>query len=172
MTMRLALTGDSILERRLNSRTDPELLPLFDLIRAADIGFTNLEVLPNDFRGHPAQESGGAHFCAPPRGIDELRDARFPPFPPPPNHTPHHRGARLETAQRKPRRRGGRHPRIGRTLEEARRPAYLPHPAGTVALLSCCSTFAKGQEASAQRPDMPGRPGLGPLRIETVHEVG
>jgi poly-gamma-glutamate synthesis protein (capsule biosynthesis protein) len=69
-------------------------------------------------------------------------------------------------------RRGVCYAGIGRNLEEAQRPAYLTHPVGTVALLSCCSTFAKGQEASAQRPDMPGRPGLGPLRIETVHEVG
>src|SRR5205823_356036 len=79
MTMRLALTGDSIIERRLNSRTDPELLPLFDLIRGADIAFTNLEVLPNDFRGHPAQESGGSHFGAPSLVTDELRDAASAP---------------------------------------------------------------------------------------------
>jgi poly-gamma-glutamate synthesis protein (capsule biosynthesis protein) len=40
-----------------------------------------------------------------------------------------------------------------------------------VALLSCASSFAKGNEAGAQRHDMPGRPGLNPLHFETVHEV-
>jgi poly-gamma-glutamate synthesis protein (capsule biosynthesis protein) len=38
-------------------------------------------------------------------------------------------------------------------------------------MISCCSTFAKGNEAGAQRPDLPGRPGLNPLHVETVHEV-
>jgi poly-gamma-glutamate synthesis protein (capsule biosynthesis protein) len=38
-------------------------------------------------------------------------------------------------------------------------------------MISCCSTFAKGNEAGAQRPDLPGRPGLSPLHVETVHEV-
>jgi poly-gamma-glutamate capsule biosynthesis protein CapA/YwtB (metallophosphatase superfamily) len=60
---------------------------------------------------------------------------------------------------------------VGRTLEDARRPCYHTSPAGTVAMISCCSTFAKGQEAGAQRPDVQGRPGLNPLHFETVHEV-
>jgi hypothetical protein len=38
-------------------------------------------------------------------------------------------------------------------------------------MISCASSFAKGQEASAQRPDLPGRPGLNPLHFETLHEV-
>ena len=63
--MKIALTGDSILQRRLHSRDDQALSPLFDLIRAADVSFTNLEVLPNDFVGDPALDSGGSHFGAP-----------------------------------------------------------------------------------------------------------
>jgi len=47
-TLRLLLTGDSILQRRLNSRDDTELKPLFDKVRAADVAFTNFEVLAND----------------------------------------------------------------------------------------------------------------------------
>jgi len=38
-------------------------------------------------------------------------------------------------------------------------------------MVSVASSFAKGQEAAAQRPDLPGRPGLNPLHFETVHEV-
>ncbi len=52
--LRLALTGACILQRRLLSRTDPVVRPLFDLISGADVAFTNLEVLPNDYRGDPA----------------------------------------------------------------------------------------------------------------------
>jgi hypothetical protein len=57
MSLSLLLTGDSILQRRLNSRDDAELKPLFDKVRAADVAFTNLEGLANDYRGVPALES-------------------------------------------------------------------------------------------------------------------
>ena len=65
MKTTLALTGDSILQRRLQSSTDPAVKPLFDLIRGCDAAFTNLEVLPNDYVGDPAFDSGGSHFGAP-----------------------------------------------------------------------------------------------------------
>src|SRR5260221_43281 len=56
MPLSLLLTGDSILQRRLNSRDDAGLRPLFDKVRAADVAFTNLEGLANDYRGDPALE--------------------------------------------------------------------------------------------------------------------
>ena len=40
----LALTGDSILQRRLLSREDDSLRPLFDMARGADVAFTNRSV--------------------------------------------------------------------------------------------------------------------------------
>lgn len=170
-TLRLALTGDSILLRRLQSRTDPELVPLFDLIHGADIAFTNLEVLPNDFRGDPASESGGSHFGAPAWVVDELTEAGFDLFATATNHSLDYSISGLLAAIETLDQRGVCYAGIGRNVEDARRPAYFTHPAGTVALLSCCSTLAKGQEASAQRPDMPGRPGPAPLRYQTVYEV-
>ena len=45
MTLKLLLSGDSILQRRLQSRSDSELKPLFDKVRSADVAFTNLEVI-------------------------------------------------------------------------------------------------------------------------------
>lgn len=75
--LRLALTGDSILQRRLLSCTDLVIRPLFELVRGADVAFTNLEVLPNDYRGDPALESGRSHFGAPAWVLDELQEAGF-----------------------------------------------------------------------------------------------
>ncbi len=167
----LALTGDSIVQRRIQTRQDPELRPLFDLIRGADIAFTNLEVLANDYRGDPALESGGSHFGAPAWVLDELREAGFGLFATATNHCLDYGVAGLLHTIEALEARGLSFAGIGRNLEDARRPAYHTHPNGTVAMLSCSATFAKGQEASAQRNDMPGRPGLAPLRYETVHEV-
>ncbi len=169
--LRLALTGDSILQRRLLSRTDATLRPLFDIVRGADIGFTNLEVLANDYEGEPALESGGSHFGAPAWVLDELTEAGFALFAAATNHAMDYGPTGLLRTIRELDSRGLSHAGIGRNLEDSRRPVYHGHPHGTVAMIACSSSFAKGQEASAQRPDMPGRPGLNPLHVETMHEV-
>ncbi len=169
--LRLLLTGDSILQRRLRSRDDAALSPLFDRVRAADVAFTNLEVLANDYRGDPVLESGGSHFGAPSWVLDELVDAGFDLFATATNHSLDYGVSGLLHTLDALEARGLSFAGTGRNLEDARRPVYHTHPHGTVAMLSCASSFAKGQEASAQRPDLPGRPGLNPLRFETVHEV-
>ncbi|MCR0985240.1 CapA family protein [Roseomonas populi] len=171
LPLRLALTGDSILQRRLLSRTDPVLRPLFDMIRGADVAFTNFETLANDFRGDPALESGGSHFGAPAWVLDELAEGGFSLFATATNHALDYGVSGLLHTLEALDARGLSHAGLGRNLEEARRPVFHGHPNGTVAMLACSATFAKGQEASAQRPDMPGRPGLNPLRYDTVHEV-
>ena len=170
-SLRLLLTGDSILQRRLQSRADDGLRPLFDRVRAADVAFTNLEVLANDYRGEPALESGGSHFGAPAWVLDELTDAGFDLFATATNHCLDYSISGLIHSIEAMEARGLSFAGVGRNLEDARRPVYHTHPNGTVAMISCASSFAKGQEASAQRPDLPGRPGLNPLRFETMHEV-
>ena len=170
-SLRLLLTGDSILQRRLQSKADDSLRPLFDRVRAADVAFTNLEVLANDYRGEPALESGGSHFGAPAWVLDELTDAGFDLFATATNHCLDYSISGLLHSIEAMEARGLSFAGVGRNLEDARRPVYHTHPHGTVAMISCASSFAKGQEASAQRPDLPGRPGLNPLRFETMHEV-
>ena len=171
MSLTLLLSGDSILQRRLNSRDDAELKPLFDQVRAADVAFTNLEVLANDYRGDPALESGGSHFGAPAWVLDELADAGFDLFAAATNHALDYSISGLVHTIEALEARGLSFAGVGRTLEDARRPCYHTSPAGMVAMISVCSTFAKGNEAGAQRPDLPGRPGLNPLHVETVHEI-
>ena len=171
MALTLLLSGDSILQRRLNSLDDAELKPLFDKVRAADVAFTNLEVLANDYRGDPALESGGSHFGAPAWVLDELVAAGFDLFATATNHSLDYSISGLLHTIEAMEARGLSFAGVGRNLEDARRPCYHTSSAGTIAMISCCSTFAKGNEAGAQRPDLPGRPGLNPLHVETVHEV-
>lgn len=171
MSLTLLLTGDSILQRRLNSRDDAELRPLFDRVRAADVAFTNLEVLANDYRGDPALEGGGSHFGAPAWVLDELSAAGFDLFATATNHSLDYSISGLVHTIEALEARGLSFAGVGRNLDDARRPCYHTSPKATVAMISCASTFGKGQEAGAQRPDLPGRPGLNPLHFDTVHEV-
>jgi poly-gamma-glutamate capsule biosynthesis protein CapA/YwtB (metallophosphatase superfamily) len=168
---RLALTGDSILQRRLLSTTDPDIKPLFDLIRSCDAAFTNLEVLPNDFQGDPAFDSGGSHFGAPSWVLDDLKEAGFGMFATATNHTLDYSISGLEYALDQLDQRGLCHAGAGRHLEEARRAAYLTTPKATIGMVACGSTYTKGQEAARQTHAMKGRPGLNPLWPDSTYEV-
>lgn len=167
----LSLTGDSILLRRLNSFSDARIAPLFDLIREADVSFTNLEVLPNDYEGDPALESGGSHFGASSWVIDELIEAGFDLFAAATNHSLDYSISGLRKAMKELDERQVLYAGIGPDLTRARMPTYCTHPNGTVAMLSCTSTFGVGQEAAAQTDAMQGRPGCNPLHCAATYEV-
>ncbi|KXV02968.1 poly-gamma-glutamate biosynthesis protein [Gluconobacter potus] len=169
--MKVCLTGDSIVLRRLNTDIDPVCAPLFDMIRDCDASFTNLEIMPSDYQGDPALDHGGSHFSAHPWILDELRTAGFDLFAAATNHCLDYGISGLRIAIEELRKREILYSGVGLTLEEARRPAYFSHPRGTVSMLSCCSTFARGQEAADQTRSMQGRPGLNPLHFSTTYQV-
>ena len=167
----LALTGDSMIMRRVTRTQDAAELRLIAEIQAADVAFTNLEVLPTNFRGHPVQDSGGDHMAAHDWVVDELSAMGFELFATATNHTLDFgvEGvlAMLEVLDAK----GVSYAGVGRNLGEARMPVYHDSPAGCVSLLACCSTFQRGSQAGAQRPDFQGRPGLNPVRYTTTYQV-
>ncbi|MFO7278335.1 MAG: CapA family protein, partial [Pseudomonadota bacterium] len=72
-----ALTGDSIINRRLSTSPAPGADRLFDLIRKADVAFTNFETLIHDFDIPPAQQSGGTYMGSPRFVTEELEWAGF-----------------------------------------------------------------------------------------------
>jgi poly-gamma-glutamate capsule biosynthesis protein CapA/YwtB (metallophosphatase superfamily) len=170
-TMRLALTGDSIVTRRVGVTLDPGTRQLIELLTDTDVAFTNLEVLPNDFAGYPALESGGSHFAAHQWVIDDLTDMGFNLFACANNHSLDYSIEGLLAMIRVLDQRGVSYAGVGENLAESRMPVYLDTPAGSVGMISCSSTFHGGQEASEQRPDMIGRPGLNPLRYDTTYYV-
>ncbi len=169
--MQVALTGDSLITRRIAIYEDAPTTRLMDRLRAADVAFGNLEVVPNDFKGYPVEESGGAHLGAHSWVVDELMHAGINLMATANNHSLNYSIEGLLTTIETLRSRGVAFAGIGRNLAEARMPAYLDTSAGSVALIACASTFAKGQQASAQSADLPGRPGLNPLRFNTTYRV-
>jgi poly-gamma-glutamate synthesis protein (capsule biosynthesis protein) len=60
----MALTGDSIITRRLSVYQEPAFLKLMDLVRGADVAFTNLEMLFHDYEPYAMNESGGTYMRA------------------------------------------------------------------------------------------------------------
>lgn len=56
----------------------------------------------------------------------------------------------------------------GRNLAEAARPVYLDTPNGRAAVIGCTFSYSPGAEAGEQSRDLPGRPGINPVRTEKV----
>jgi len=164
--LRLALTGDSIVERRLLTLKDATLRPLFNLIRGADIAFTSLEVLPNDFVGDPALESGGSHFGAPAWVLDELTDAGFDLFAMANNHSLDYGISGLLRAIEAMERRGLSFAGVGRNLEDARRPTYHAHPMEPSRCCPAARPLPRGRRRPCSAPTCPG--GRASIRCATA----
>lgn len=169
--LRIAATGDSFIATRLSSYTNPGFLKILEIIRSADIRFTNCEVLINDFKGYPAVQSGGTYAGNENYIADELKWMGFNIVSRANNHAMDYREIGLIETSKNLDRVGIVHAGVGMNLGEAREPKYLETPSGRVALISVSSSFPMEAIAGASRPDIQGRPGLNPLRYTMTIEV-
>ena len=73
----MALTGDAIITRKLSVYKEPPFLEMINLIRSADVAFTNFEMLLHDYEPFPMHQSGGTYMRAEPSMAKELIWAGF-----------------------------------------------------------------------------------------------
>lgn len=166
-----ALTGDSIINRRLSTSPAPGADRLFDLIRKADVAFTNFETLIHDFDIPPAQQSGGTYMGSPRFVTEELEWAGFDLLSLANNHTNDYGVDGMRSTLRALARTRFVYAGVGENLALARAPGYLDTVKGRVALISVSSTFPPPIAAGPQRKDLRGRPGLNPLRHTVTYTV-
>jgi poly-gamma-glutamate synthesis protein (capsule biosynthesis protein) len=163
----LALTGDSIINRRISLTEDERFHSLVEVLRGADVSFTHFESLIHDYEGpeiYPAAQAGWTWMRAPGHVAEELKWAGFDLVSLASNHVLDYSYGGLYSTWRALEGAGLVHAGTGRTLGEARSPAYLDTAKGRVALVSMCSTFTGWAPAGEARHDVKGRPGLNPLR--------
>jgi len=167
----LALTGDSIINQRLQVFKEPEFTRLFDMIRGTDAAFTNLETLFHDYEMPPAHESGGTWMRTEPPIIKELVWAGFDLVSRANNHAGDFGPAGSAMTSKYVREAGLVEAGVGNSLAEAREAKFLETPKARVALISAASTFTPHSRAGNTRGDMPARPGLNPLRFNTTYVI-
>lgn len=167
----MVLTGDSIITRRLSVYSEPEFLRLMEIIRAADVAFTNLEILFHDYEPYPMHESGGTYLRAQPSLIKELVWAGFDMVSRANNHAGDFGVLGMELTTKYVDEAGLVQAGVGRSLAEAREARFLETGRARIALISCASTFPDHARASKSRDDIPPRPGLNPLRFTTTYVV-
>ena len=167
----MALTGDSIITRRLSVYTEPAHAQLFELVRGADAAFTNLEMLFHDYEPYPMNESGGTYMRAEPALLRELVWAGFDLVSLANNHTGDYGADGMRITKKHVAAAGLVQAGAGEDLAEAREAAFLDTAKGRVALISVASTFPDHSRAGRPRNGVRGRPGLNPLRFTTTYVV-
>ncbi len=167
----MALTGDSIITRRLSVYQEPAFLDMIKLIRKADVAFTNLEMLFHDYEPFPINSSGGTYMRAAPALLDELVWAGFDMVSRANNHTGDYGHLGMELTTKYVAEVGLLQAGVGNSLAEAREAKFLETAKGRVALISVASTFPDHSRAGKTRGDISPRPGLNPLRFSTNYVV-
>lgn len=168
-TFTMALTGDSIITRRLSVYTEPEFLAMIELLRSADVAFTNLEQLFHDYEPYPMAESGGTWMRADPALAEDLVWAGIDMVSRANNHTGDYGTLGMQLTTKYVEAAGLIHAGVGMSLAEAREAKFLETDKARVALVSVSSSFANHMRAGRSRDDVPARPGLNPLRYTTTY---
>jgi poly-gamma-glutamate synthesis protein (capsule biosynthesis protein) len=166
-----ALTGDSIITRRLSVYAEPAFMRIVNVIRSADVAFTNLEMLFHDYEPYAMSSSGGTYMRAEPALVKDLVWAGFDLVSRANNHTGDYGVLGMNLTTKYVAEAGLIQAGVGQSLPEAREAKFLESPKARVALISVASTFTDHSVAGRTRGDMPARPGLNPLRFETVTTV-
>lgn len=165
----MALTGDSIITRKLSVFDEPEFLEMIELLRGADMAFTNLEVVLHDFEPYPMAESGGTWMRAAPQMADELAWAGIDMVSRANNHAGDYGTLGMQLTARYVEEAGIVHAGVGNSLAEAREAKFLETAKARVALISIASSYADHMRAGRSRDNVPPRPGLNPLRYKTTY---
>jgi len=167
-TVSFAMTGDSIITRKLSIYSEPDFTKLIDLVRGADVAFTNLEMLFHDYESYPMHESGGTWMRADPALLKDLVWAGFDFVSRANNHAGDYGVGAMRLTTKYVREAGLVQAGVGDNLTEAREAKFLETAARRIAFVSTASTFPDHSRASDTRGDVPGRPGLNPLRFTTT----
>ena len=161
--MKITAVGDCAIQRNL-----PKYYQGFnevkECIMQGEIRFYNLETTVCE-DCYPGAQSGGTWLRT---TVDVLKDSLefgFNVMTPTNNHCLDFDRVGLEQTIKNIKDCGIPFCGSGRNLAEASAPTYLDTPSGRVAFIACTSSFPKGAEAGEQSRDLPGRPGINPLRF-------
>lgn len=166
MSRSIALSGDSIINRRISKIDDPGLADVRDLFTGADVGFTHFETLIHDFDGEGvyAPAEPGEMAMRSPRfvaeeldwfGVDLVSHAS--------NHALDYGYGALRSTRSALEAVDIPLAGTGENLADARGPAFLDSSFGRVGLVSATTSFTRWSRAGVARWDHRGRPGLNPL---------
>jgi poly-gamma-glutamate synthesis protein (capsule biosynthesis protein) len=167
----MVLTGDAIITRRLSPYKEPAFLEMIELVRSADVSFTNLEMLLHDYEPAPAAASGGTYMRGDPFLARELMWAGIDIVSMANNHTGDYGAEGMRLTRQHAESAGLVTAGAGENLAEAREARFVETHEGRVALVATSSSFTEHSVAGSARGGVRGRPGLSPLRIQSTRTL-
>jgi poly-gamma-glutamate synthesis protein (capsule biosynthesis protein) len=167
----VALAGDWMATRGAVFGDSDRARSLRTVLARADFAFANLEVAAGGWQGHPVRDPWGSTLAAGTHVLDGLRDAGITMVSCANNHAMDMGAEGLLAQLRGLADRGVAAAGAGPDLTTARMPAYVDRPAGSAALIACAASYAQGQEAAPTGLQLPGRPGISPLRHRRIIDV-
>jgi poly-gamma-glutamate synthesis protein (capsule biosynthesis protein) len=167
----LIATGDAIVTRGLAAAREPGVLEIRELLRGADVGFTNLEMALPDYPATPAALPRGSHLAGHRGAVPDLTWLGVTVCNMANNHATDYSTSGLEAALATVERAGLPYAGAGRSLAAARAPCFVDTPAGRFALIGVSSSNADFSLAADPAGVMAGRTGINPLRFGTAYEV-
>jgi len=169
--LRLLCVGDAFIARRIGVYSgEPDVAPLFKRIHEAYVSFINVEIAIHSYEGYPIGEGKyDAYGQADPIVADDLKEMGFDICSCANNHAMDYSEGGLHATTKNLDRVGIVHAGSGMNLAEAREPAFLDTPRGVVSLVSAC-TWDLGVASHACK-NLPGRPGINPLRLDIVYHL-
>ncbi len=163
--------GDAFITRRFPEGGYEGFEGVRDCVTEHDVRFVNLEMTFHNKEGVPAAVSGGTWAMADPRTLNDIRSYGFNLFNTANNHSCDYSHGGVLATIRNLRERDMPFAGTGATLGEASKPCYIEAKGARVALIGVCSSFDRSAMAGAQSADLPGRPGLNPLRYRKIYHL-
>ncbi|MBS1694198.1 MAG: CapA family protein [Actinobacteria bacterium] len=170
-SIKLVATGDAIPTRSITAVDRPDFAELVDIIRAADVAFTNIEIAFPGAGRSPSTTYHGTHMGCRPELLDDLKWMGFDIYGMANNHATDYGTDGLVGSIAELRSRDMPFAGVGHTLRQARKPVYFQTGAARVALISAGSSNARLAAAADPGEGDAGRPGIAPLRLQRIHHV-
>ncbi|WP_341022921.1 CapA family protein [Brevundimonas diminuta] len=166
-----AAVGDLIYLRPMLATMEKQSPAMLKILRDADVTYGNFETTVFDlstFKGAPQAESGGTWMLGDPAVTTDLAKMGFDIVSHANNHaTDWGVEGMTETIERM-NAAGLVNSGTGPNLAAARAPRYFDAASGRIGLVSASSSFTPMSRAADALGEVPGRPGLNPLRAEPV----
>ena len=163
--------GDIFITRRIPKEGYEGFDAIKALIEQHDVKFANLESTFHDREGIPAATSGGTWAMSDPRMLDDIQRYGFNIYNTANNHSGDYSHAGILATVKHLKARDMLFSGTGKDLGDASKPCYLETKNARVALISVCADPEKSHTAGAQSADLPGRPGLNPLRCNRYYHL-
>jgi poly-gamma-glutamate synthesis protein (capsule biosynthesis protein) len=167
--------GEIMITRSFSKQTEREFRDVIKLMQSADVCYGHSEMnfgTPEELKWTPRGTAGPASYMiADPRLVHELKEAGIDALSLAHNHSFDWGPEGIWATMKHCREAGIAHSGTGNDLEEARAPCYFESDKARVAMVSLASGNNQYEWAGYGKGDIPGRPGMNPLRVSTIMEV-